>query len=197
LPFQPKRTGAPARSRARCAAVRPDRTGWQAAVLLAGAALLCLVALGGCAAQAGSETPALEGGAVQANLNHAPVTAARSPAGDQEVASLGGEPQEAVAHSFTGMASWYGQDFHGRLTASGEPYDMAALTAAHQTLPFGSRVRVTNLGNGRSVVVIINDRGPFAKDRLIDLSQAAAKRIGILDDGVAKVRLDVLAEPSS
>src|SRR3546814_19230740 len=71
---------------------------------------------------------------------------------------------------------------------------MAALTAAHQTLPFGSRVRVTNLANGRSVVVPINDRGPFVDSRLIDLSHAAAKQLGILQDGVAEVRVDVLAE---
>lgn len=101
--------------------------------------------------------------------------------------------EPVISESFVGQASWYGRDFHGRLTASGEPYDMAALTAAHQTLPFGSRVRVTNLANGRSVVVVINDRGPFAEGRLIDLSHAAAKRLGILEDGVAEVRLDVLA----
>jgi rare lipoprotein A len=101
-------------------------------------------------------------------------------------------PKPAVAETFTGFASWYGKKFHGRLTASGERYDMAALTAAHRTLPFGSRVKVTNLANGRFVVVTINDRGPYAKNRVIDLSHAAAKRLGIVDDGVAEVRLDIL-----
>lgn len=102
-------------------------------------------------------------------------------------------PKPAVAESYTGLASWYGRKFHGRLTASGDRYDMAALTAAHQTLPFGSQVRVTNLANGRSVVVTINDRGPYAEDRVIDLSHAAAQRLGIIEDGVAEVRLEVLA----
>ncbi|MDQ6973582.1 MAG: septal ring lytic transglycosylase RlpA family protein, partial [Mariprofundaceae bacterium] len=78
----------------------------------------------------------------------------------------------------TGMASWYGKKFHGKKTANGERYDMYAMTAAHTTLPMPSRVRVTNLSNGRSVVVRINDRGPFVKDRVIDLSYAAAKALG-------------------
>jgi rare lipoprotein A len=107
------------------------------------------------------------------------------------------EPDDAVTESFTGLASWYGRRFHGRRTASGEHYDMAALTAAHKSLPFGSRVRVTNLDNGRSVVVVINDRGPFVKRRLIDVSHAAAQRLGFLNHGLAKVRVDVLAEPTS
>jgi rare lipoprotein A len=104
--------------------------------------------------------------------------------------------REAVAESATGLASWYGRRFHGRPTASGHPFDMAGLTAAHLTLPFGTRVRVTNLANGRSVVVTINDRGPYVKPRIIDLSRAAAERLGFLDDGVTKVRLDILAETS-
>src|SRR5690606_36476085 len=103
-------------------------------------------------------------------------------------------PEPLASETAVGHASWYGRKFHGRLTASGEAYDMAALTAAHRTLPFGSRVRVTNLTNGRSVLVTINDRGPFAEDRLIDLSQAAARQLGILEDGVVEVRLEVLAE---
>jgi peptidoglycan lytic transglycosylase len=107
------------------------------------------------------------------------------------------EPEDTVTESFTGLASWYGRRFHGRRTASGEKYDMAALTAAHKTLPFGSRVRVTNLDNGHSVVVVINDRGPFVKRRLIDVSRAAAQELGFVNHGVAKVRVDVLGEPSS
>ena len=85
------------------------------------------------------------------------------------------------------MASWYGPGFHGRKTASGERFNTGALTAAHKTLPFGTRVRVVNVHTGRSVVVRINDRGPFIRGRVIDLSKAAARAIGM--DGVARVKL--------
>jgi rare lipoprotein A len=78
-----------------------------------------------------------------------------------------------------GLASWYGPDFHGKLTSNREIYNMHALTAAHKTLPFGTYVRVTNLNNGKSVVVRINDRGPFIKGRIIDLSYAAARKLGL------------------
>jgi len=91
-----------------------------------------------------------------------------------------------------GMASWYGAEFHGKRTASGEIYNMYALTAAHKTLPFGTYVMVKNLDNGRSVVVRINDRGPFVKGRIIDLSYAAAKAIGMIETGTARVMLQVL-----
>jgi rare lipoprotein A len=88
-----------------------------------------------------------------------------------------------------GLASYYGRKFNGRRTASGERYDMHAMTAAHPGLEFGSRVEVTNLKNGRKVQVRINDRGPFIKGRIIDLSYAAAKKIGMLSQGVVKVRV--------
>lgn len=91
-----------------------------------------------------------------------------------------------------GMASWYGPGFHGRRTASGETFNSSGLTAAHRYLPFGTRVRVTNLRNGRSVVVRINDRGPFSGSRLIDLSRGAAAIIGVFQSGVAPVVLEVL-----
>ena len=91
-----------------------------------------------------------------------------------------------------GKASWYGKTFHGRPTASGEPYDMNAPTAAHKSLPFGTRVRVTNLDNGKQTVVRINDRGPFVKGRIIDLSYAAAKKIQMLQAGVVHVKLEIL-----
>lgn len=93
-----------------------------------------------------------------------------------------------------GNASWYGGRFHGRLTASGETYDKYALTAAHKTLPFGTIVRVRSLTLGREVDVRINDRGPFAPGRVIDLSRAAAEALGLMEAGVAKVSLNV-AEP--
>ena len=91
-----------------------------------------------------------------------------------------------------GVASWYGAPFHGRRTSSGAIYDMYELTAAHKTLPLPSLVRVTNLDNGRSVVVTVNDRGPFVKDRLIDLSYAAAQQLGIVQSGTGSVRVEAL-----
>jgi len=91
-----------------------------------------------------------------------------------------------------GKASYYGAEAHGRATASGEKYDMYALTAAHRTLPFGTLVRVTNLANKKSVVVKINDRGPFVAGRIIDLSYAAAKRIRMLEVGVTEVEIVVV-----
>ncbi|PSR17171.1 septal ring lytic transglycosylase RlpA family protein [filamentous cyanobacterium CCP3] len=98
-----------------------------------------------------------------------------------------------VTSSLTGMASWYGPGFHGRRSASGEVFNQNALTAAHRTLPFGTQVRVTNLSTGQSVVVRINDRGPFGHGRVIDLSSAAAAQIGLRASGVGRVQIDVLA----
>jgi rare lipoprotein A len=93
-----------------------------------------------------------------------------------------------------GIASWYGLPFHGRRTANGERFDMNALTAAHPSLPFGTRVKVRSLVNGREVIVRINDRGPFAPGRIIDLSHAAARAIGLVGFGVKRVSL-TLVEP--
>jgi rare lipoprotein A len=92
----------------------------------------------------------------------------------------------------TGSASWYGPGFHGRRTANGERYDMNKLTAAHKSLPFGTRVRVTNAKTGQSVVVRINDRGPFVGRRVIDLSKGAARAVGLIASGVAPVQLEIL-----
>lgn len=94
--------------------------------------------------------------------------------------------------SQTGVASWYGPGFHGRPTASGAIYDQHELTAAHQTLPLGTRVMVTNLDSGRSTEVTINDRGPFAKGRIIDLSYAAARTLGVIGPGTIPVRIEVI-----
>lgn len=91
-----------------------------------------------------------------------------------------------------GLASWYGQRHQGHPTASGEIYDTSKLTAAHRTLPFGTRLRVTNVENGRSVVVRVNDRGPWVKDRVLDVSMAAARALGMVGDGVARVEIVVL-----
>ncbi len=93
----------------------------------------------------------------------------------------------------SGEASFYGREFAGRPTANGETFDPAGLTAAHRTLPFGSKVRVTNAHNGRSVVVRINDRGPFVEDRLIDVSSHAARQLGMVRSGTARVKLELLS----
>lgn len=94
----------------------------------------------------------------------------------------------------TGVASYYGARHHGKRTASGEPFNQNALTAAHRSLTFGSRVLVTNLSNNTTVVVRINDRGPHTRGRLIDLSRQAAKQLGMLNDGTAKVRVQGLSD---
>ena len=94
----------------------------------------------------------------------------------------------------TGVASWYGPKFHGKLTASGEVFNQEKFTAAHQTLPWGSRVKVTNLANGKSVDVRINDRGPFGKGRIIDVSRAAARALGMVGRGITTVRVEWLSD---
>ena len=101
-------------------------------------------------------------------------------------------PIIAPRASQTGIASWYGPGFHGKTTASGVIYNQNELTAAHQTLPLGTRVLVTNLDNGRSIEVLINDRGPFAKGRIIDLSYAAAETLGMIGPGTIPVRIEVV-----
>jgi len=94
-----------------------------------------------------------------------------------------------------GMASWYGKDFHGRPTSSGEIYDMNRLTAAHKTLPLGTEIRVEHLKNGRSVRVKVNDRGPFVGDRILDLSYAAAKELHAVEEGVFQVEIEIIKTP--
>ena len=105
-------------------------------------------------------------------------------------------PKEDFRTAETGIASWYGADFHGKPTANGEVYDMNAVTAAHRTLQMPSVVRVTNLENGRSLTLRVNDRGPFARGRVIDLSKRSAELLGVYEVGTAKVRVEVLSEES-
>jgi rare lipoprotein A len=105
--------------------------------------------------------------------------------------------RDISVHQLAGIASYYAEEFNGRPTASGEQYDMHALTAAHRTLPFNSMVRVTSVSTGQSVVVRINDRGPFKDDRVIDLSLAAAQRIGLIAKGTGSVTLEVLPSDGS
>ena len=117
--------------------------------------------------------------------------------GTEKMYSVNGKfyiPLKKVPIGWTqvGIASWYGRDFHGKYTSNGEVYNMYAYTAAHKTLPMNTIVKVTNLDNGKSVVVRVNDRGPFVKDRIIDLSYAAGKKLGLDKTGIAPVKLVVI-----
>jgi rare lipoprotein A len=114
-----------------------------------------------------------------------------APSTIREVPSTG--PRAGVVAVMEGKASWYGREQHGHLTANGEHFDMYALTAAHRTLHMQTRVRVINLRNGRATVVRINDRGPYSRGRIIDVSYAAAKQLDMLNAGVVPVRLEVLS----
>jgi len=92
----------------------------------------------------------------------------------------------------TGFASYYADKFHGRMTSSGEIFDMYKFTAAHRTLPFGTKLKVTNIKNEKQVTVVVNDRGPFIQNRIIDLSKIAAEKIGMINDGIAEVKIEIL-----
>jgi rare lipoprotein A len=123
----------------------------------------------------------------QVHEEAAPTPAPQAPAPQaHEEAAPAGKP----ATTQVGTASWYGPGFHGQETASGETFDQHALTAAHRTLPLGTVAKVTNLETGQSVTVKINDRGPYVKGRQLDLSQAAAKQIGLTKKGIAKVKIE-------
>lgn len=158
----------------------------QAALLLLAA--LILVACGG-----GDETRR----AGVAPVAAAPTGQAKAPPSNipyklgkpYSVAGVRYVPRDDRSYDRTGMASWYGTKFHGKPTATGRRYNMYEMTAAHTTLPTGTQVRVTNLANGRSVIVVIADRGPFSKKRIIDLSYAAAQHLGFINQGTAKVRV--------
>lgn len=110
--------------------------------------------------------------------------------------SCAGTPKKEPSNVQTGLASWYGPNFHGKTTSSSEVYNMHDMTAAHRTLPFGTHVMVTNLNNGKSVKVKINDRGPFVEGRIIDLSYAAAQVLNAVGPGVIPVAIEVLADES-
>ncbi len=105
-------------------------------------------------------------------------------------------PKEDYSYSEVGIASWYGDDFHDKRTANGETYNMRAITAAHRTLPLPSIVKVTNLENGKSIIARVNDRGPYVKNRIIDVSQKGAELLGYKNNGTAKVRVEILADES-
>ena len=109
---------------------------------------------------------------------------------------IGGYPDKTTprgsGYEQTGMISYYGEEFHGRKTASGDIFDKNAFTAAHKTLPFHTKIKVTNLDNGKSVVVEVNDRGPYARGRILDVSFGAAKALGLIGKGTAKAKIAVL-----
>jgi rare lipoprotein A len=105
------------------------------------------------------------------------------------------KPSPQLVHVHKGGASWYGPRFHGKKTASGAIFDQSKFTAAHKTFPLGSRAKVTHLENGKSIEVEINDRGPYVAGRIIDLSRAAARELGIIEDGIATVQVELISEP--
>lgn len=186
-------------SAARNAATFPVRTPFSRAVAISG---VCALALAGCNAVTTSDGGGGDG------INDAALGVAASPRVTDQETNLprgGGRaqvgrpyriagrlytPREDPNYDRTGIASWYGPGFHGRLTANGEVFDQYTLSAAHPTLPLPSYVRVTNLENDRSVMVRVNDRGPFAHDRIIDLSQRAADVLAFRGDGIARVRVE-------
>ncbi|VVT12659.1 Endolytic peptidoglycan transglycosylase RlpA [Erythrobacter sp. EC-HK427] len=139
-------------------------------------------------------TPSPEAAFEETFARYADPGAVAIPAHAVDIATIEPATPPAAEALGSGVASYYGRQFHGRRTANGETFDMNALTAAHRTLPFGSRVRVTNTGNGRSVIVRINDRGPFTRGRTIDLSQAAATEIGLIQRGHGTVQLELLRD---
>ncbi|MEZ8284751.1 septal ring lytic transglycosylase RlpA family protein [Vibrio splendidus] len=120
-------------------------------------------------------------------------------AGCTSTSAVGGSKTKdyAKSHALSGQASWYGDKFHGKLTASGETYNKNAYTAAHKTLPFGTIVRVTNTANDKSVDVKINDRGPYVKGRVIDLSHKAFSQVGDVKKGVAPVKIEIIDDSNT
>ena len=139
-------------------------------------------------------------GAADAVPDAVPVEEPRSRYGNPEEYEVLGQTYRVLDSSegyvAEGLASWYGEEFHGRRTSSGEPYDMYLMTAAHRTLPIPTYVEVTNLENGRVAVVRVNDRGPFHPDRIIDLSYVAARKLDIVGPGTARVRVRAM-EPAA
>jgi rare lipoprotein A len=158
--------------------------------IAAAALAFSLLAIAGCAGQRERPVPVPQGSAE-------PRDEPRARSGNPPFYDVGGQRYvvlpTAVGYVERGVASWYGPDFHGERTATGETYDMNGMTGAHPTLPLPAWVRVTNLENGRSVVVRLNDRGPFSKNRIIDLSRAAAEQLDMIRAGTAKVEVRSLA----
>jgi rare lipoprotein A len=163
------------------------------------AIFLCIVLLSACATPRGGYYADDGPGPNPPDVANIPDAVPRA----EPLAATGNQPYSVYGREYVpvanargyrerGVASWYGRKFHGRRTSSGEPYDMYAMTAAHKTLPLPSYARVTNLDNGRAVVVRVNDRGPFLHNRLIDLSYAAAARLGIAGNGTGLVEVEAI-----
>lgn len=172
-------------------ASRPGPIGTATAVVLA----LLIMLLGGCATQGGrgSAGASADGSDGSSIADAVPRVEPLSKTGNAESYKVRGKryftKKSAAGHIERGLASWYGGQFHGRKTSSGERYDMYAMTAAHKTLPLPSYVRVTNMENGRTAVVRVNDRGPFHGPRVLDLSYSAAKKLGVIPQGTAMVEV--------
>ena len=154
------------------------------------AGLFAALAFSACAAQ---QSPAPDAAPQPEPAPHAAAAPAAKKAALQSAAKKADKTEKTAKFRQTGKASWYGPGFHGKKTANGERFDMNTLTAAHRTLPISSRVRVTNLANGKSVVVRINDRGPYHGNRVMDLSKAAAQELGFIRTGTAQVKIEPLA----
>lgn len=159
------------------------------------ASLLSLAALLGSGCAAAVEQPAQTVAQTVAQAQAQPSKPAAQPAATEAPAAQPKGLKEQLRRAGRGLASWYGAAFHGRTTASGERFDMHALTAAHPWLPFGTLVEVRSLVNGRTVTVRINDRGPFTGQRVIDLSRAAAQALGLVGRGVKPVEIRIAQLP--
>lgn len=161
--------------------------------------VLLLAVAAGCAVQPAGDGPPRSGSSVPPELPPDPVPKRepKSRYGNGPIYEVHGRPYRVMQSSYgyreRGVASWYGRKFHGRLTSNQEPYDMHALTAAHKTLPLPTWAEVRNLKNGKSVIVRINDRGPFVDNRLIDLSFAAARRLDMVEDGTSLVEVRAIS----
>ena len=175
-----------------------SRVGTSFATLSRGVAVaICGMALASCMATVDSKYGVRPSDRVVANGQPVPKGGGTYRVGDPYV--IGGKtyvPREDPRYRSEGTASWYGSDFHGRRTANGEVFDMRSISAAHPTLPLPSYVRITNLENHRSLVVRVNDRGPYHDNRVIDVSVRAAKLLGFYDKGVARVRVEYVGKAS-
>ena len=155
-------------------------------------AVLLAVLLAGCAGRPPSAPHATESSGAPSRAADVPGAGIYKVGNPYQIAGVWYCPAEDFSYDETGIASWYGEDFHGKYTANGEIYDLNALTAAHRTLPMPTIVQVTNLENGRSMELRVNDRGPFARGRIIDVSRRAAQLLGFEAQGTAKVRVRIL-----
>lgn len=164
--------------------------------MLRASALLSGFSLAGCAGNPAVVAPAVPPPVVAAKEAPTPDGGIYKVGNPYQIEGKWYYPAEDYAYSQEGIASWYGQDFHGKKTANGEKYDMNDVTAAHPTLPLPSMVKVTNLDNGRVLEVRVNDRGPYHSTRIIDLSRRAAQLLGFYDAGTARVRVEVDAPAS-